>query len=104
MLAYNQEQGRRQLRPSTASEPVRTAITGIHIANWEWSGAVTGELGLHQCVPWPALGTHSGPSCSSTAPLMSEGTDVGSGGECTHRGTRTSSDLTLRALAPAPWD
>ena len=71
-------------------------------ADQDWSRTLTGVLGPLQCTPWPTLGVHSSPSCSSTAHLWGEGAGAGSWKRTHLVGTETaqtgSSGLLLQQL------
>ena len=60
----------------------------METADQKQSGVLTGVPELSQSMPWPTLGNHSGPCCSSTSPLWGKGAAAGSGKSAHLEGTK----------------
>lgn len=78
------------------------AITGLYTGvHQKWSKSLT-VAGPLQPVPWPTLNTFTSASYSSIVHLKGEGASAG--GKITYKENGVTSDLNLRASAPAMWN
>lgn len=84
-------------KPAGKSDPER----GYQWIDQKQSEVLTGVPELSQSMPWPTLGNHSGPCCSSTSTLW--GKDAASGsGESAH--LEEQNQLGQNPSAVSPWD